>query len=1273
MLRKNCSIPISLAAVAALGACSTSDGPTETSEDAVGPGIDLVVESITGPASAMPYAPLALTVKVCNRGDLDAWGADLEVYLSADNTITPSFPFTGNTMPDPLVGPAWVPQIPAGGCVDVPVEGPAAAPNDGAYYLGAVVDPWQSVPEADEGNNITVGPRIGVGYGPNLVVEAISGPPSAHPFAPIAVDVTVCNRGTAPAWGFDLTVYLSEDATLEGQQAGPYSDPMVGPGWGDLLDADRCEVVRVEGPAAAFAEVPHFLGAIVDEWSGVPELIEDDNAFIGPRIGIGFGPNLVVRGIEAPPSATPGATIEVAVELCNTGTEPAFGADVSVYLSTDTTLEGQYAPPTPGTTPDFLVGQDYLQDIEPGACLVRAITGPAAVWTPGAYYVGAIADEYGATLELMEDDNTFVGARVGVGYDPDLVITAIEAPASARPYDLIELGVTVCNQGTSPAGYVEVTTYASADGVVQGGFPGQPGADPLMGFGNLSGLEAGECRRMSISGPAAVPTEGVYYLGAIVDAMDATPELIEDNNAFVGPRLGVGNGPDLVVAEVATPASAMPGTPIDVAVTVCNQGTDPGYAEATLFLTETAGARPGPMSPYVGFVPGGPLEPGQCRTEIAQAIAAVPQDGVYFVTAVADELNAQPELREDNNLGASAPIGIGFGPDLVIDGVVGPPSARPGDLMSAQVVVCNQGTAAAWGTEVTLYLSADETLQGAFTAPPPGGDPMVAQAWLQQLEAGRCTTLELTGPAWTMAPGPHFLGAIVDEGDSTAELREDNNSRLGDLVGVGFEPDLVVAAMDAPAAVRPGEAFTVDVRVCNQGTVAAPSVDVELTLDATVPGAFPVGNGWGGSLSEGACLTVSVPASAPVPQDGVYALVARVDPWDGIPELREDNNAASVQLPVGFGPNLVVEALSAPANALPGGPIEVEATVCNRGTDSAPGADLEIYLSADRTLDGIPGPYGDALVGQAYLPLIPEGECVAQVVQGGAWVPEPGTYLVAAWVDPHEGLMELVEDDNQTFGARVGIGFGPDLVISEVSAPASVMPGAPMTVDVTVCNQGTAFAPGADVALYLSEDTTLDGMGGPVPPVDAFAGQAWVPGLPEGQCQPVTVQGWAGVPHDGVYHLAAVVDEMNTQEELQEDNNVTFAGVVGVGFAPDLVVQGILDPGPLQMGPLLTVQVEVCNQGTVGPVDFDLTVYFSADAELQGMAPPGPPADLFFGQVWVSGLDAGQCRVESVQGPLWLPEAGAYYVGAVVDEYEGLMELNEANNVAVAGPVTVAF
>jgi hypothetical protein len=56
----------------------------------------------------------------------------------------------------------------------------------------------------------------------------------------------------------------------------------------------------------------------------------------------------------------------------------------------------------------------------------------------------------------------------------------------------------------------------------------------------------------------------------------------------------------------------------------------------------------------------------------------------------------------------------------------------------------------------------------------------------------------------------------------------------------------------------------------------------------------------------------------------------------------------------------------------------------------------------------------------------------------------------------------------------MGIGWGPDIVISEVGVPASVMPGQMFTASVRTCNQGTLpLNGGAEVLLVLSEDPDI--------------------------------------------------------------------------------------------------------------------------------------------------------------------------------------------------------
>src|SRR4051812_31710730 len=81
----------------------------------------------------------------------------------------------------------------------------------------------------------------------------------------------------------------------------------------------------------------------------------------------------------------------------------------------------------------------------------------------------------------------------------------------------------------------------------------------------------------------------------------------------------------------------------------------------------------------------------------------------------------------------------------------------------------------------------------------------------------------------------------------------------------------------------------------------------------------------------------------------------------------------------------------------------------------------------------------------------------------------------------------------RTGEAAQAVGPGPDLVVSSVSSPPSVVPGGAFTATVTVCNQGTLASGGTTVQVRLSTDTVINTS-------DVLAGTASVPALGAGQC-----------------------------------------------------------------------------------------------------------------------------------------------------------------------------
>ncbi|WP_276203696.1 CARDB domain-containing protein, partial [Hyalangium minutum] len=253
----------------------------------------------------------------------------------------------------------------------------------------------------------------------------------------------------------------------------------------------------------------------------------------------------------------------------------------------------------------------------------------------GAYYLGAYVDPPNGTAELLENNNAKTGARIGIGYKPDFVVSSVTGPVSATPGQQLTATVVVCNQGTQ-AGGAPVEVYLSADTTITPNGPTGPSPDFFVGYAGTQYLSPGQCQTLTVQGPASVPSEGTYYLGAYVDPPNGTVELLEDNNAKTSAQLGIGYKPDFVVSSVTGPVSATLGQQLTATVVVCNQGTRAGGAPVEVYLsTDTTITPNGPTGPspdsFVGYAGTPYLNPGQCQTLTVQGPASVPSEGAYYL------------------------------------------------------------------------------------------------------------------------------------------------------------------------------------------------------------------------------------------------------------------------------------------------------------------------------------------------------------------------------------------------------------------------------------------------------------------------------------------------------------------------------------------------------------------------------------------------------------------------------------------------------------------
>lgn len=1045
---------------------------------------DLEVTALDTPLTVSSGDVFDAQVTVCNRGNVDVLYPNVDLFLSTDTDI--------NTF-DEHAGSAMIDYLSAGACQTATIQAYASTPN-GVYHVGVIADPWDSEVEFFEDNNVFSGSEIGVGSDAELVVTAISGPQTISAGYYATFQTTVCNYGQSDSGFNKLDIWLSPDPVRS------MNDYLAGETFVDFIRAGACINVDVMTQAYSPDGVYHLIASI-DTQGYIPEIFENNNDFTGDIIGVGNEAELVITEVSGPASAGLGGQISVTVTACNVGQTESDYAHIDVVLSNDSDIS---------MNNDHWVGADSFQHLNPTMCVTRTIQGYVSA-PEGVYNIGAIVDSNDTTIEMMEDNNTLTGDRIGIGYDKDLIVASVSGPTTARPWSSFDASVEVCNVGQDVSSGADVEVVLSSDAVIDM-------SDAPIGNAYVNSLSPGDCSTVVVHSYTMNP--GAYTLGAIVDRYNTETELIDDNNATAGGTIGIGDGADWTITAITGPSVATPYSGFDVHITACNQGQDFAYgADIDVYLVEDPMATHPVMISY--------LEPGQCETTTVHMNG--PSSGTYTLGATIDPYNNEYEILESNNTFVGDAIAFGWEPDLVVTAISGPVSAAPGQYFDINLSVCNQGFSASYNADVHVYLSTDDTIT-TYDIP-------MAFEQVGYLDAGACETrtVQTFGP---YIPGGYRLGSIVDPYNVTTELLDNNNTLVGADIGIGHDGDLTITSVTGPATATPYGSFTVDATVCNYGqaTIFGADMNVYLSSDSVITDNDMIsGNAMIGQLDVGQCQSVSVQAYG---QDmGIYTLGAIVDPWNSVLEILDSNNASAGGL-IGFGhdADLTITAVSAPASAIPGGNVNVDVTVCNPGQSPSYSADVELYLSNDAGYDS-----QDPLIGMTSIGYLDIGACATVQVSGPGAMYDGRRHVIAR-VDPHDLVLEIRDDNNVHSDSVIVFGYDADLVITDVSAPASAMMGQPVNIDVTMCNQGQTDLPPIHPApvldVYLSSDsaiTTSD---------MHIGGNASSFSLMPGACTTVSVNAFINEP--GQWVVGAIADGINWVYELDDSNNSTAGNTIDV-------------------------------------------------------------------------------------------------------------------------------
>jgi uncharacterized repeat protein (TIGR01451 family) len=274
-------------------------------------------------------------------------------------------------------------------------------------------------------------------------------------------------------------------------------------------------------------------------------------------------PDLVATSLNAPASASTQESIDVSWTITNQGeglAQPSLGSGAPdrFYLSQDEVLDNS----------DVDLGwYGYRLELAPGASVTSNVKINVPQVAAGNYYLLFKVDQPNIIYESNEDNN-LIAKPITIKL-PDLIVTSLNAPASASTQESIDVSWTITNQGEGLAqpslgSGAPDRFYLSQDEVLDN-------SDVDLGwYGYRLELAPGASVTSNVKINVPQVAAGNYYLLFKVDQPNIIYESNEDNNIFV--QLIKIGAPDLVVTAFNTPASVSTQEIVQVSWIVQNQG-----------------------------------------------------------------------------------------------------------------------------------------------------------------------------------------------------------------------------------------------------------------------------------------------------------------------------------------------------------------------------------------------------------------------------------------------------------------------------------------------------------------------------------------------------------------------------------------------------------------------------------------------------------------------------------------------------------------------------
>ncbi|MEM8601011.1 MAG: CARDB domain-containing protein, partial [Bacteroidota bacterium] len=538
----------------------------------------------------------------------------------------------------------------------------------------------------------------------DVAIQGLSVPATAQSSDSLTVAFTIRNIGPSgvPRAVIDYTIYLSEDDVLD--RDGEDADRVLRRYYYDNLsngtlqpDGTARVTDRVRLPDGETGTFTVFV--VLDEREALNEFVNDiyyvenNRAQADVAVSLAAYADLTPTQLSAPASATAGTAVLVDYTVRNAGgplPAPAFRRD-GLYLTDQADWPGFAAARQLVRVDErdpLAAGTSYQRD--------RTVTLPRDLAT-GNYYLYLVADADSVRFEADETNNIRRSGEIAVTARPrpDLAVTLLTPPpASATSGDVLTLRWRVENVGVLPT---QATSWT--DVVLLSADPA-PSADDvrLDDLVRVGALAPGASYEATTEVALPADLTGAFYLLVETDDAQSVDELVRSNNAAVPAAptdLGLAAPADLRIASVTVSGTPQAGQPVRAVVTVINDGAAiPARTAWTDAWTLSPGTEAsGETVTLLTRNVQGPLAPGATYTHTVDLFLPEYAAGSHLLTTTVNRDRRVTEAGQVDNNSDARVLDIVLPPpvDLVVENVVVPAGAEPGDEVALTYDLVNRG------------------------------------------------------------------------------------------------------------------------------------------------------------------------------------------------------------------------------------------------------------------------------------------------------------------------------------------------------------------------------------------------------------------------------------------------------------------------------------------------------------------------------------------------------------------------------------------------------